>query len=186
MVLCSDGLTNHVSDDEIHQVATSKIAEEACQSLVKMANERGGVDNITVIVARAVTQEPGEGLDLNLSTADSPENERRIYCLTGIAPEVQAYAMARYSRSRQSMVESVRELNAQRAEQFLNTFYFQYGHRSIADLAHVAMAVENVSILAAVRVVDEQLWDGQERSTRYQDFRRTRYVVPMGISGTSH
>jgi thymidylate synthase ThyX len=82
------------------------------------------------------------------------------------------------------MVESVRELNAQRAEQFLNTFYFQYGHRSIADLAHLAMAVENVSILAAVRVVDEQLWDGQERSTRYQDFRRTRYVVPTGFAGT--
>jgi thymidylate synthase ThyX len=122
---------------------------------------------------------------VSTSTADSPENERRIYCLTGIAPEVQAYALARYSRSRQSMVESVRELNAQRAEQFLNTFYFQYGHRSIADLAHVAVAVENVSILAAVRVVDEQLWDGQERSTRYQDFRRTRYVVPTGISGTS-
>jgi thymidylate synthase ThyX len=94
--------------------------------------------------------------------------------------------MARYSRSRQSMVESVRELNAQRAEQFLNTFYFQYGHRSIADLAHLAMAVENVSILAAVRVVDEQLWDGQERSTRYQDFRRTRYVVPPGVAGTPH
>jgi thymidylate synthase ThyX len=118
------------------------------------------------------------------SRADVPELERRIYCLTGIAPEVQAYAMARYSRSRQSMVESVRELNAQRAEQFLNTFYFQYGHRSIADLAHLAMAIENVSILAAVRVVDEQLWDGQERSTRYQDFRRTRYVVPPGVAGT--
>ena len=118
------------------------------------------------------------------SQADSSELERRIYCLTGIAPEVQAYAMARYSRSRQSMVESVRELNAQRAEQFLNTFYFQYGHRSIADLAHLAMAIENVSILAAVRVVDEQLWDGQERSTRYQDFRRTRYVVPPGVADT--
>jgi thymidylate synthase ThyX len=83
------------------------------------------------------------------------------------------------------MVESVRELNAQRAEQFLNTFYFQYGHRSIADLAHLAMAIENVSILAAVRVVDEQLWDGQERSTRYQDFRRTRYVIPPGVADTS-
>ncbi|MFN0071215.1 MAG: FAD-dependent thymidylate synthase [Chloroflexota bacterium] len=113
------------------------------------------------------------------------EHERRVYCLTGIAPEVQAYAMARYSRSRQSMMESVQELNAQRAEQFLNTFYFQYGHRSIADLAHLAMAVENISILAAVRVVDEQLWDGQERSTRYQDFRRTTYVIPPGIRGSS-
>src|SRR5215208_5280524 len=109
----------------------------------------------------------------------------QVYALTGVPPEIQAYAMAKYSRSAQSMRESIAELSTQRAEQFLNTFYFQYGHRSIADLAHLAVAVENVSIMAAVRVVDEQLWDGQERSTRYQDFRRTRYVVPTAISGTS-
>lgn len=122
---------------------------------------------------------------VTLTMSESTELDRRVYCLTGVAPEVQAYAMARYSRSRQSMLESVRELNAQRAEEFLNTFYFQYGHRSIADLAHLAVAVENVSILAAVRVVDEQLWDGQERSTRYQDFRRTRFVVPPDIRGSA-
>src|SRR5215213_2900835 len=109
----------------------------------------------------------------------------KVYAVVGVPPEIQAYAMAKYSRSAQSMLESIGELSTQRAEQFLNTFYFQYGHRSIADLAHMAMAVENISILAAVRVVDEQLWDGQERSTRYQDFRLTRYVVPSGILGTA-
>ncbi|HEX3244647.1 MAG TPA: Stp1/IreP family PP2C-type Ser/Thr phosphatase [Chloroflexota bacterium] len=62
VVLCSDGLTNHLSDDEIHQVAISETAEDACQSLIKLANDRGGIDNITVIVARAVADEPGEGL----------------------------------------------------------------------------------------------------------------------------
>ncbi len=40
-------------------------------------------------------------------------------------------------------------LNEQKAEKFLNTFYFQYGHRSIADLAHLAFAIERLSILAA-------------------------------------
>lgn len=94
----------------------------------------------------------------------------RVYSVVGVPPEIQAYAMARYSRSSQSMLESIGELSAQRAEQFLNTFYFQYGHRSIADLAHLVLAVEDVSILAAIRVVDEPLWDGQERSTRYQSF----------------
>src|ERR1051325_4872297 len=87
---------------------------------------------------------------------------RRVYAVAGVPPEIQAYAMARYSRSAQGMLESVAELSAQRAEQFLNTFYFQYGHRSIADLAHLVVALENISILAAMRVVDEQLWDGQE------------------------
>src|SRR3712207_4448454 len=101
-----------------------------------------------------------------------------VYAVVGVPPEIQAYAMAKYSRSAQSMLESIGELSAQRAEQFLNTFYFQYGHRSIADLAHLALAVEDVSILAAVRVVDEQLWDGQERSTRYQPFKKTGYFTP--------
>ena len=102
----------------------------------------------------------------------------RVYAVVGVQPEVQAYAMAKYSRSARSMLDSIRELSVQRAEEFLNTFYFQYGHRSIADLAHLALAVEDVSILAAVRVVDEQLWDGQERSTRYQPFKKTGYFTP--------
>jgi thymidylate synthase ThyX len=107
-----------------------------------------------------------------------------VYALTGVPPEIQAYAMAKYSRSAQSMRESIGELSAQGAEQFLNTFYFEYGHRSIADLAHIALAVEEISILAAIRLVDEPLWDGQERSTRYQDFRKSGYHVPEEIVGT--
>lgn len=108
----------------------------------------------------------------------------KVYALTGVPPEIQAYAMAKYSRSAQSMRESIGELSTQRAEEFLNTFYFQYGHRSIADLAHVALAIEEISILAAIGVVDEPLWDGQERSTRYQDFRRSGYVTPPEVAET--
>ncbi|MGA8043930.1 MAG: FAD-dependent thymidylate synthase [Terracidiphilus sp.] len=96
----------------------------------------------------------------------------------GADPEVLAYAMAKYSRSALSMRESLAEISAQRAEQFLNTFYFQYGHRSIADLAHVAFAVERLSLLAAIVLVDEQRWDGQERSTRYQNFLKSGWYLP--------
>ncbi len=106
------------------------------------------------------------------------EPQRSIYAIWGVPPETQAYAMAKYSRSSQSMRESIVELSAQKAADFLETFYFQYGHRSIADLAHLAFAIENVSLWAAVRVVDEPLWDGQERSTRYQPFSRTGYHTP--------
>jgi PPM family protein phosphatase len=53
IVLCSDGLTNHLSDDEIRDIAIAESAESACQTMINMANERGGIDNITVIVARA-------------------------------------------------------------------------------------------------------------------------------------
>jgi thymidylate synthase ThyX len=110
---------------------------------------------------------------------DTPaQDATEVYAIHGADPEVLAYAMAKYSRSSLSMKQSLRELNAQRAEQFLNTFYFQYGHRSIADLAHVALAVERLSLLAAIVLVDEQRWDGQERSTRYQDFRKTGCYMP--------
>src|SRR5271165_6888101 len=104
------------------------------------------------------------------------------YAVHGADPEVQAYGMAKYSRSSLSMRESLAEINEQKAEKFLNTFYFQYGHRSIADLAHVAFAIESLSILAATVVVDEPRWDGQERSTRYQDFQKSGYFVP-GFGG---
>src|SRR5213594_3531859 len=101
-----------------------------------------------------------------------------VYAIYGVEPEVQAYAMAKYSRSALSMKESLREISQQKAEKFLNTFYFQYGHRSIADLAHIALAIERLSILAAIAVADEQRWDGQERSTRYQDFKKGGYYSP--------
>src|SRR5215475_12411135 len=110
------------------------------------------------------------------SSPNAPAVE--VFAVYGAEPEVQAYAMAKYSRSALSMKESLGEINQQKAEKFLNTFYFQYGHRSIADLAHLALAIERLSILAAIAVVDEQRWDGQERSTRYQDFRKSGYYTP--------
>ncbi|HZL25520.1 MAG TPA: FAD-dependent thymidylate synthase [Acidobacteriaceae bacterium] len=106
-------------------------------------------------------------------------NTTEVYAIHGAEPEVLAYAMAKYSRSALSMKESLTEISSQRAEQFLNTFYFQYGHRSIADLAHIPFAIEKLSLLAAITVVDESRWDGQERSTRYQDFRRSGWFTPQ-------
>src|SRR5246500_3812519 len=110
------------------------------------------------------------------SATDSPSVE--VFAVYGVEPEVQAYAMAKYSRSALSMKESLKEINTQKAEKFLNTFYFQYEHRSIADLAHIALAIERLSLLAAIAVADEPRWDGQERSTRYQDFKQSGYYTP--------
>jgi thymidylate synthase ThyX len=111
-------------------------------------------------------------------SAQVPEPSVEVFAVYGVEPEIQAYAMAKYSRSSLSMKESLREITTQKAEKFLNTFYFQYGHRSIADLAHIALAIERLSLLAAIVVADEQRWDGQERSTRYQDFRKSGYYTP--------
>ncbi len=110
------------------------------------------------------------------ASANAPSVE--VFAVYGVEPEIQAYAMAKYSRSALSMKESLKEITTQKAEKFLNTFYFQYGHRSIADLAHIALAIERLSILAAIVVADEQRWDGQERSTRYQNFKKSGYYTP--------
>ena len=111
-------------------------------------------------------------------TAPAARNQTDVFAVHGADPEVLAFAMAKYSRSSLSMRESLTEISSQKAEQFLNTFYFQYGHRSIADLAHIAFAVERLSLLAAIVLVDEQRWDGQERSTRYQNFLQSGFYQP--------
>jgi thymidylate synthase ThyX len=112
------------------------------------------------------------------SAASTDQPAVEVFAVYGVEPEIQAYAMAKYSRSALSMKESLKEISSQKAEKFLNTFYFQYGHRSIADLAHIALAIEKLSILAAIAIADEQRWDGQERSTRYQDFKKSGYYTP--------
>jgi thymidylate synthase ThyX len=113
-----------------------------------------------------------------LETKSAPESTTEVYAIHGAEPEVLAYAMAKYSRSALTMRESLVEISSQKAEQFLNTFYFQYGHRSIADLAHIPFAIERLSLLAAITLVDETRWDGQERSTRYQNFRQSGWYTP--------
>jgi PPM family protein phosphatase len=59
LVLCSDGLSGQVTKDEIAQIVGGMSdLQAACDRLVALANERGGPDNITVVVARF----DGEGL----------------------------------------------------------------------------------------------------------------------------
>jgi len=50
LVLCSDGLTRHVTDDEIAAIIAQEPPESAAQNLIQMANERGGQDNISAAV----------------------------------------------------------------------------------------------------------------------------------------
>jgi thymidylate synthase ThyX len=122
--------------------------------------------------------QPGQRPQTGPQNEPDPRNQTEVFAIHGADPEILAYAMAKYSRSSLSMRESLSEISSQRAEQFLNTFYFQYGHRSIADLAHIALAVERLSLMAAIVLVDEPRWDGQERSTRYQNFLKSGWYIP--------
>jgi protein phosphatase len=59
-VLCSDGLSNQLTDQEIGAIASVLPPAEACRLLMQLANLRGGPDNITVVVAHVRGQEtPG-------------------------------------------------------------------------------------------------------------------------------
>jgi PPM family protein phosphatase len=53
LVMCSDGLSNKVRGDELTDIVDKAPSlKEACEGLIKTANERGGEDNITVLVAQ--------------------------------------------------------------------------------------------------------------------------------------
>lgn len=50
-IFCSDGLTTMLSDEEIRDAAVAQTSPKAlCEKLVELANEKGGVDNVTVVV----------------------------------------------------------------------------------------------------------------------------------------
>lgn len=49
-VLCSDGLTNHVEDSEICDIALNASPQQACDALVELTLERGASDNVSVVV----------------------------------------------------------------------------------------------------------------------------------------
>jgi thymidylate synthase ThyX len=107
---------------------------------------------------------------------------KRVLTVAPMPPEKIAYALARYSRSPDSIRQSLDWVRAHDSTRFLESFYFQYGHASIADLGHVTICFEGISELAAVEIQDEQLWDGQARSSRYQDFSKSGVIVPPELS----
>src|SRR2546425_1121641 len=91
---------------------------------------------------------------------------RRVIALAPMPPEKSAYALARYSRSPDSIEDSLRWVHGHSSEKFWEQFYFDYGHASIADLGHVIICFEGISELAAIHIEDEELWDGQAKSSR--------------------
>ncbi|KIP01005.1 Protein serine/threonine phosphatase PrpC, regulation of stationary phase [Levilactobacillus brevis] len=58
LVLCTDGLTNMVEDQQIKAVLTSSLSvAEKCDRLIELANAAGGLDNITVLIIANISQE---------------------------------------------------------------------------------------------------------------------------------
>jgi len=109
---------------------------------------------------------------------------RRVFAVLGTHPEPGGYGVAKFSRSARPYQDWIFDLTAEGAERFYETFYFDYGHSSIADLAHLTVVLENISMVAAEVLWDEPLVDGQASSTRYQDFQKRGFHTPPEIEGT--
>jgi len=90
MLLCSDGLSNKVSAASMQRIVTENFdkLEMACAELVREANENGGEDNITVVLAKLIgddlPQADGEDVQLELidlgnihDTADQADTAER-------------------------------------------------------------------------------------------------------------
>jgi len=80
-VLCSDGLSGPVADEEIGAILLSMPPEEAVQALVDLANLRGGPDNITVIVVRVTGPQLTKGGGGSGDFSAGPRHVRPVHPL---------------------------------------------------------------------------------------------------------
>ena len=70
LVLCTDGLSNQVSDEELREIVQRFGPRESVYHLMEQANQNGGPDNITAIVVRV---SPGQRRELQTSPSTSYE-----------------------------------------------------------------------------------------------------------------
>ena len=57
LLLCSDGVSNQIEDSELRDILTRSEPRQACETMIALANDRGGDDNETVIVADVLGEE---------------------------------------------------------------------------------------------------------------------------------
>jgi protein phosphatase len=81
LLLCSDGLSGKLRGDDIQQIVASSDGDlaRACEALVDEANERGGEDNITVVLARLAGDDlPSADTDRITVELPSPDGDDTI------------------------------------------------------------------------------------------------------------
>jgi thymidylate synthase ThyX len=131
----------------------------------------------------------------------------KLLLVDDLSPEDVAMLQALYSRSSESAEVHLRKLTAgnhpdpltnameeavlkqrglkTKSSSFMERFYVNYGHKSIADCGSTTLFIEDVSLLAAKAIQDWPLYCGQETSTRYIDMGSRRIVDPVGSSASA-
>lgn len=95
------------------------------------------------------------------------------------SPEDVAMMQAFYSRSAQSVEEHVKKVKQSGSGKFMERYYVNYGHASIADCGSTTIFIENISILADKALQDWPLYSGQETSTRYINMAEREIIDPL-------
>lgn len=108
--------------------------------------------------------------------------EPRVFTVYGMLPEPLGYSLAKFSRSNRAYKDWARDLTSEQSTKFYEDTAFKYGHNSIKDLAHFAIILEGISQVAVYEMWDS-LTDGQESSTRYQDWSTRNFFVPKELAG---
>jgi len=76
VVLCSDGVSRYLSNDELATLSGRGTPDSATQAVINLANDRGGQDNITVAIIRVVTDAAPVTAGLTTShRSDAPERD---------------------------------------------------------------------------------------------------------------
>ena len=134
--------------------------------------------------------------------------DRSVYALQNLPEEVVAYLFARYSRSRLSLRDDLRNMIEaeglgaligtgttdtpaggrelgqlqERARAFAEKYVLGYGHSSVAEHGVVHLALEDVSIVASKLVEDARLASYTEKSTRYVAFDAGKMHTPEALT----
>ncbi len=94
IVLSSDGLHGLITDDEIARIVTMETLADAVDHLVDLANERGGTDNITALVARVdALDPPAQSSDHQANSASDDRMTVEIPMLAPLSPAPSAAAI---------------------------------------------------------------------------------------------
>lgn len=129
--------------------------------------------------------------DLNIASirSESSWNRFRVNTLLQSSerkqPSVNAYLGARYSRSGDSMIDIATEVikNNTDASERLEKIFAGYGHKSVGDMADLFVCIEDIPMLTAMKIFYmNSCIAGQERSTRYQNFKNPEFTkIPREV-----
>lgn len=122
-------------------------------------------------VIKTIAEIPGTARLIRLN----PETDQfQIYALVGVPdPEIVANLQAVYSRDPRSVTSRIDILTPEGARKFMEKYYVNYGHNSIADCAVITLFFEGVPMHVAKKLQRDPRYNGQEFSTRYMNLSET-------------